>query len=163
MKKLKRPLPKLRKPKRRVRRSPYGRALDLATKRHEKAVAEYTKCQLRIAALEEEMPRLEEMVRVLEGYINGDRNDSPPAPPPVTSLDRIPLREKPLAPVPQVANGLPQSLMERVPAHLRHMIPTHPSLERINQAGGGVGTMRVGREDDEDRFLPNVTGTEILP
>ncbi len=148
--------PKLRKPTRRVRRSPYGRALDLATKRYDRAVDEYLKCQKRLSALEEEIPKLDEMKRVLEGYIDGTKAGSVPA---ASLTNQMPPAENPVnLPPPE----LPPGIADRVPAHLRRFIVPHPSILKNSQAQGGVVRANVSGDDD-DRFLPNPTGVELLP
>ncbi len=154
MKKTK-PKPKLRKPVRRVRRSPYGRALELATKRYDKAIAEYVKCQTRLAALEVEIPSLDEVKRVLEEHVNGNRSGAPMPP-----VNPLPTRESPRPPAPPV--NLPSAVTARVPAHLLRYITPHPSIARGSQAQGGVVPTKL-TGDDDDKFLPDPTGVEILP
>lgn len=150
--------PKPKKPKGRVRRNPYARALELATRRHDKALEDFTKFQQKIAALQIELPRLEQMKRVLEEYLHG-KSTAPPS----LRLPGIPStlpdlgERKPSGP-------LPANPMDVVPAHLRHMITEHPSITR-GSAGAAHG-MAVPVDIDpvnEDTFLPEPEGTELLP
>lgn len=152
--------PKLKKPARRVRRSPYGRALELANKRFDKAVAEYAKCQIRIAALEQEIPRLNEMQRVLEGYIRGNKPGS--VPPAELGHSEIPALRMLPVPTPSAPVNLPASIADRIPEHLRRFIPVHPSMLRESHAQGGVVATKLTSGDADDRFLPEPTGTVIL-
>jgi hypothetical protein len=153
MRKIK-PKPKLKKPARRVRRSPYGRALELATKRYEKAIAEYIKCQTRMAALEQEIPSLDEVKRVLEGHMHGGKPTAP-------ALNPLPVRESPRPPAPPVE--LPAAVISRVPPHLLRYITPHPSIARGSQAQGSVVKTNLPGGDDDDRFLPEPGGVEVLP
>lgn len=70
------PKPALKKPVRRVRRNPYARALEQATKRHEKALREQALYNSKLIALNSEIPRLQEMIRTLDGYVNKTPVDS---------------------------------------------------------------------------------------
>lgn len=148
--------PKLKKPVRRIRRSPYGRALEMATKRYDKAVAEYYKCQARLVALEAEIPSLNEIKRVLEGHMQGKAGSKGSA---ALSLD-VPAR----APrAPQSPPELNPAVAARVPDHLRRFIIPHPSIARGSTAQGAVVPTTLSNKDDDDSYLPEVTGRELLP
>ncbi len=154
----KKPLPKLKKPKPRVRRNPYARALDVATKRHAKALMEYQGCETRLYALRLEIPKLDEMRRVLAAYFEKGPSATQED---IAAQASMPLPElgerKPAAP-------LPQHVQDLVPAHLRGMIKPHPSLlrEEPGQARGMAIQANVGGEG-EDAFLPPIEGVELLP
>ncbi len=132
MKKLKKKVTKLR-PRKRVRRNPMARALEMAEKKHEGAVLEWQKCVGRIQFLKEEIPRLEGIIRALGGVVTRGATGVP-VPPPMPENRVSPDNPEELD---QTAAILQHPLTERVatgtvpgavvvPAHLQHMIKEHP-------------------------------------
>lgn len=162
MRKVKKPIirPKAKsKSKGTVKRSPIARALQLATAKYEKAVADLERYEQKADKLRLELPRLEEMKVVLENYLSGGGT-------PTVRLARV------VAPIvapgkkipePNPAGPLPANALAAVPAHLMHMIQTHPAIDRgsIGQARGMVQNVNVDPAN-EDGFLPEPEGTALI-
>lgn len=159
MKKTK-PKPKLKLPKKRASRNPYARALATATKKYDKAFSDLERLDTKCAQLRLELPRLEQVVAVLQGYLDGGAIGAAPA------LRRPPAAGAPLLPElgERKASGPPpKNAMDVVPAHLRHMITEHPSIERgsAGQAHGMVMNVNIDPAN-EDGFLPDPDGTALI-
>lgn len=139
-----------------MRRSPIGLALDLATKRYEKATLDYQKFQSKIAELELEMPRLEQMKIVLENYLQ--RGSLGPLP------DLSALQEQMIIPPAgevRPAGPLPKDPLALLPEKFWHMIKDHPSVARGSKAQGAVVAANVD-DGGDDRFLGDPLGQELL-
>ncbi len=129
----------------------------MANNRYNKAVDEFNKCQDRMIALQEEIPKLEEMARVIEDYIQGRRS----LPPEATVSTFAPVSDDTTTGQPRAE--IPAAISALVPPHLQKFVNMHPSQIRNmpSQAQGGAVRAKVGAGDDA--FLPEPTGTEILP
>ncbi len=160
-------IPKV-KVKRKVSRSPYARALDQATRRYEKACLDYQRILHQKMALEEEIPRLEQVKLVLEDYLqkghSGPRPDLLAADkmPPIESeaMEARNVLRQPLPP--RVATG---SLVGgvQVPAHLAHMIKPHPLVEKGAKVQGGAMHVQLSSNDPDD-MLPDLgSGQDLIP
>ena len=161
-------LPPRLKPKKKVRRNPYSRALDQATDKFNKAVLDYKKCLLKKEELELALPRLERMKLALEEYLRGGGTGPMPELPqqPENVEVTTEIREartilgQPLPP--RVATGgVPQGFV--IPAHLQHMIQPHPLLAKDRKVQGGVTHIALPSTDPDD-MLPDIgPGDELIP
>jgi hypothetical protein len=134
MKKIKK-IAKLR-PRKRVRRNPMARALEMSEKKHESAVVEWQKCLGRMQFLKEEIPRLEGIIHALGGTLGRPFVGAPP----MVARDVVPgspVAPEPTAEVDQTAAILTHPLSERIPTgpvpasvivpnHIKHMVKEHP-------------------------------------
>lgn len=156
---MKKPKPRLKKPKRRVRRNPYARALELAQHRMTKIEAERDRLYSKLMAVSQEIPKLQDVIRVLEGYF--DRNGQPQ--PSSFLQESVPIdapeRNQSSAYIP---SPLPASMAGIVPEHLRRFIPVHPTMFRPNQAQGGAVRSQVSGDDDDKFLVDNIGGETIL-
>jgi hypothetical protein len=138
------------RPRKRVRRNPMARALEVAEAKHKKAVVDWAKCIERIAFLKVEIPRLEDVIRVLGG--SSSRTDVGATEQPTATnaasqyvedqgvaIQQYPLTErKATGPVPAAV---------AVPTHLQHMIKEHPLV--VKGTGGALGAVQPFEFPDE--------------
>lgn len=130
------------------RRSPMARALEEAQTKYTKALVEWEKCLGRVAILKIEIPRLEEIVRVLGGTtsrrLNGIPGPSDGVIPESGELDQTkailsnPLTER-------VATG-PIPLAVNVPPHLAKMIKEHPLIQRGGEVQGQAEAVDLSKD-----------------
>jgi hypothetical protein len=158
------------KPKKKVRRNPYSRALDQATAKYNKALLDYKKCLLKKEELELALPRLERMKMALEEYLQGGSVGPLPDIPEdyATTAGRL------TGDAMEAAAILRQPLPERVPtsfaptgfvvpAHLQHMIKDHPLLSKGGKVQGGVTHTQLSSTDPDD-MLPDIgPGEDLIP
>ena len=128
----------------RKRRDPYERALNAAKKRLEKAAQEQTKCEDRLKALGDEIPRLAQIIAVL-----GTKQPYP------ATLESIPVGEVPNlkdAPPPPLSHpGLPGGVPAHLEKYLRQVIRP-PAAQ----------TAELPPAPDEEDNLPAIPGEPIL-
>lgn len=140
MTKKRRPTPKLQK---RVSRNPYERTLEHALNRRGRAMAEYAKYRERIASLEIELPRLEQIISILTPMPE-TANVTPPPP-----VGRDASRRSPMdLSTPEGRQRYMDNFKKK--AGLRG---TNPDVFIVDETAGL----------DTDDNLPNLTGDEILP
>lgn len=157
------------KPKRKVRRNPYARALDQATAKYNKAVLDYQKLLLKKEELELALPRLERMKLALEEYLRGGgtgprpelrSSTGLPADIPADAKEAVAILSQPLPP--RVATGpAPGGFV--IPAHLQHMIKEHPLLAKDGKVRGGVTHVQLPSAEPDD-MLPDLgPGDDLIP
>jgi hypothetical protein len=145
MKKLKKKVTKLR-PRKKVKRNPMDRALEMAEHKHETAVVEWQKCLGRMQFLKEEIPRLEGIIRALGGTLGRPFVGAPPAQSRQASAAADEFDNADV--VDQTAAIAANPLTERVatgpvpgtvivPAHLQHMVKEHPLVVKPNMGTQG--------------------------
>ena len=133
-------MPKRKKSNPSVRRDPYMRALESAQKRIEKALIEKAACEIKLTALNQEIPQLQRIIQVLKpetsnGAVPNNRqlveNDT-------WGKIEIPSIERRLGPKPS------DEALSRVPDHLKRFMQPESSTEVLPN------------NENPDRFLEDV-------
>lgn len=158
------------KPKKKVRRNPYSRALDQATAKYNKAVLDYKKCLIKKDQLEQALPRLERMKMALEEYIGGGGTGPIPdlhgplltPDPPATTGDAREAAAILSQPLPsRVPTGPANGFV--IPKHLQHMVKDHPLMSKDGRVRGGVTHVQLPTTDPDDMLPELGAGSDLLP
>ena len=104
----------------------------------------------RVQDLAIEIPKLEDMVRYLGGYVEKS----------MAAIATEALREA--LPAPRPSSPLPRSPQGIVPEHLQKFIRPHPSAFRVNTAQGSAAGIQPTSEDDDQFLTDNFGGVSLL-
>lgn len=148
---------KKKKPTRRTRsRTTYECALDLATRRLEKAVEERTSALMKLDELAREIPSLENSVTALKALVEAKSPREMKAAPQLPRLDPYAPQQytPPPPPAPMPADIDQEEFLQRFLPRTGRITSTSPPSETVPQSDGS--------SPDPDEFLADGGGQEIL-